>query len=125
MLRVPIEPGHDPGGGVSGMTGAEICPDCGARLPAASPAGLCPLCLLRLGAALSADPWGEFGPGASTDVPEPAPAETEALPASSPSPATASTGGGAIGAVARIHLRETPVAARRVRPGPPEMSDLS
>ena len=50
------------------MTGTESCPDCGARLPAASPAGLCPLCMLRLGAALSAELAREFGPEASTVV---------------------------------------------------------
>ena len=37
----------------------------------------------------------------------------------------ASTGDGAIGAVARIHLRDAPEAARLVRPGSPEMPDLS
>ena len=53
------------------MTGAESCPDCGARLPAGSPAGLCPLCLLRLGAALSADLAGESGSGARPTFPSP------------------------------------------------------
>jgi serine/threonine-protein kinase len=103
------------------MTDAESCPDCGARLPAASPAGLCPLCLLRLGAALSADLAREFGPEAWTDVHEPARGEIGAIA----SPATASTRDSAIGAVARIHLRDTPDAARLVRPGSPEMPDLS
>ena len=103
------------------MTGAESCPDCGARLPAGSPAGLCPLCLLRLGAALSAELAGESGSGASSDVRRPAREETGAFA----SPDTVSTRDGAIGAVARIHLRDAPDAARLVRPGSPEMPDLS
>ncbi len=103
------------------MTGAENCPDCGARLPAASPAGLCPLCLLRLGAALSADLAEGFGSGASSDVPGPPYGEAEAFP----TPAAASIRDGSIGAVARIHLRDAPDAARLVRPGSPEMPDLS
>ena len=41
------------------------------------------------------------------------------------SPADGSTVGGAIGAVGRIHLRDTPDAARLIRPGSPEMPDLS
>jgi len=103
------------------MTGAEICPDCGARRPAASPAGLCPLCLLRLGAALSAELAGEDGFDASIDVPEPARGENGVL-GSKPA---ASTGDVAIGAAARIHLRDAPDAARLVRPGSPQMPDLS
>src|SRR5262245_14311009 len=102
------------------MTGAESCPDCGARLPAAAPAGLCPLCLLRLGAALSADLAGEIGSGASTDAPELARGKTVAVA----SPDAATTRDVAIGAVARIHLRDAPDAARLVRPGSPEMPDL-
>ena len=88
------------------------------RIP---PAGLCPLCLLRLGAALSADLSREAGSGASTDVPEPSRAENGALL----SRRAASNGDGAIGAVARIHLRDAADAARLVRPGSPEMPDLS
>ena len=103
------------------MNGAESCPDCGARRPAGSPAGLCPLCLLRLGAALSAELAGESGSGASPDVPESVPEEIGAFA----SPAAGLTGGGAIGAVARIHLQDMPDAARPVRPGSPEMPDLS
>jgi tetratricopeptide (TPR) repeat protein/tRNA A-37 threonylcarbamoyl transferase component Bud32 len=103
------------------MTGHESCPDCGARLPAISPAGLCPLCLLRLGAALSADPAGGFGSGASTGVPERTHGEAEAFP----KPAAASTMDGMIGSVVRIHLGDTPDAARLVRSGAPEMPDLS
>ncbi len=86
------------------MTGTETCPDCGARLPAAAPAGLCPLCLLRLGAALSADSGGESGWG---------------------EPAGESGRDGAIGAISRIHLRDSPDVARLVRPNSPEMPDLS
>ena len=103
------------------MTGAESCPDCGARLPAGSPSGLCPFCLLRLGAALSAELAEEIGSGASTDVPESARGENVAF-ASKPA---ASTRDGAIGTVARIHLRDAQDAARLVRPGSPEMPDLS
>ena len=103
------------------MIGAEYCPDCGALPPAGLPAGLCPLCLLRLGAALSAELAGEFGSGARPDVHEPAREEIGDVASS----AKASTGGGAIGAVARIHLRDAQDAARLVRPSSPEMPDLS
>ena len=68
----PIEARANPERGVPGMTGAESCPDCGARLPAGSPSGLCPFCLLRLGAALSAELAQEIGSEASSDVRQPA-----------------------------------------------------
>jgi hypothetical protein len=94
------------------MTGSENCPDCGARLPA----GLCPLCLLRPAADLAVG----SGWGASTDDHGPADGEAEAFP----TPAAMSTEDGAIGAVARIHLRDTTDRARLVRPGSPEIPDL-
>ncbi len=103
------------------MNGAESCPDCGARRPAGSPARLCPYCLLRLGAALSAELAVESGSGAPPDVPESVPEEIGACE----SPADGSTGGVAIGAVARLHLQDMPDAARWVRPGSSEMPDLS
>jgi serine/threonine-protein kinase len=55
------------------------------------------------------------------DVPGPGHWEAEAFP----TPATVSTRDGAIGAVPRVHLRDAPDAARLVRPGSPEMPDLS
>jgi serine/threonine-protein kinase len=103
------------------MIGAETCPDCGARLPAALPAGLCPLCLLRLGATLSAELAGESGGGASANDREGAHGGPGDF-----APATgASNGDGAIGATARIHLRDTIDATRLVPPGSPEMPGLS
>ena len=103
------------------MTGSEICPDCGARLPAGSPAGLCPLCLLRLGATLSADLAAGSDSGASADVQAP-PHRAAGASASS---AAASIWDGAVGALARIHLRDATDATPVVRPGSPEMPDLS
>ena len=103
------------------MTGAESCPDCGARLPAGSPAGLCPLCLLRLGAALSADLAGESGSEASTDVPEPARGRSGPSGRRPPCRPGTVRSGRSLASISGTR----PDAARLVRPGSPEMPDLS
>ncbi len=90
--------------GVPGMIVAEICPDCGARLPADSPAGLCP----RLSAPPGRRPLGRSGAGTS-DVGGDRPRSTTYRAGDRGFRVAAdrrSTRDGAIGAVARVHLRD-------------------
>ena len=97
----------------------KACPDCESSLPANSPAGLCPRCLLLLGVAPPADfaigDFREEGPGID-DRPE---------WSGVPSPTSATQGGDeTIGAIPRVHLRDTVDDPRVVRPGSPEMPNL-
>ena len=103
--------------------GAEICPDCGARLPADRRRGSAPSVCSGSAPPSSADLAGEFGTRKrSTDVHEGPAGKSGSALAGRP----ASTRDGAIGAVARIHLRDHRRTPRRlVRPGSPEMPDLS
>ena len=81
------------------------CPRCGARRPAAAPAGLCPQCLLRLG--LGADlSIGSHGEPARTVGPSRAVSALTVLE-------------GAVGPVPRVLLRDTEVGPETpvVRPG--------
>src|SRR4051812_31519201 len=103
------------------MIVAETCPDCAARLPANSPQGLCPRCLLRLAAALSVDPAGCLGLGATPD-----PGDRRDDGTGRPPPPVAPPGRGeAIEGGRRVQLRETAEAARVIRPAPPEMPGVS
>ncbi len=103
------------------MFSVETCPDCSARLPANAPAGLCPRCLLRLGAALAVELDAELGDPEANRVLEDASKKTDpVLP-----PAHALNQDDAIGAIPRIHLRDTSEATRLIRPTSPETPKLS
>ncbi len=103
------------------MFSVETCPDCSARLPAFSSAGLCPRCLLRLGLALSVDPNADLGHPGASQVHENlgrniGPVELlKGVPDQD----------GAIGAIPRVHLRETSEDARLIRPSSPDTSRSS
>ena len=85
------------------MSSVEICPDCSARLPVNSPAGLCPRCLLRLGAALAVDLDAGLGkPEANRAHEDPDKRIGPAWPTTS-----VLSQDGAIGAIPRVHLRDT------------------
>ena len=103
------------------MSSVEICPDCSARLPANSPAGLCPRCLLRLGAALAVDLDAGLGNPEANRVHEDSDKKI--------GPVWPPTGvlnqDGAIGAIPRVHLRDTSEDTRLIRPTSPETSKLS
>ena len=104
------------------MFSVEICPDCSARLPANSPAGLCPRCLLRLGAALAADLDAGLGnPEANRVHEDPDKKIGPVWP-----PMGVPSQDGAIGAIPRVHLRDTSSEdTRLIRPTSPETPKLS
>ena len=91
-------------------------------VPAGSPAGLCPLCLLRLGAALSAELAGELGSEASTDVRRDRVPKTTSLRVAGQRVRSGTVRSGlSLACISEM----MPDAARLVRPGSPEMPDLS
>lgn len=96
------------------MSGAERCPDCGASLPAAFPAGLCPVCMLALGACLSAELGGEPGSDPSADVDGSEHGATRAVS----SLALISGKNGANGPPGSIDPRSMPATTRLAGPGP-------
>ena len=95
------------------MSGAEVCPDCGAPLPGVFPTGLCPLCMLALGASLSAELGGGSGSNASADVDGSGREGTRAVPTL----ATISRKNVANGTRARIDDRPMPEGTRPAGPG--------
>ena len=95
------------------MSGAEVCPDCGAPLPGVFPTGLCPLCMLALGASLSAELGGGSGSDASADFDRSGREGTRAVPTL----ATISSKNGANGTPARIDDRAMPEGTRPAGPG--------
>ncbi len=104
------------------MSSVEICPDCSARLPVNSPAGLCPRCLLRLGAALAVDLDAGLGnPEANRVHEDPDKKIDSAWP-----PTGVLSQDGAIGAIPRVHLRDTSSEdTRLIRPTSPETPKLT
>ena len=104
------------------MFSVEFCPDCSARLPVNSPAGLCPRCLLRLGAALAVDLDAGLGKSEVNRVhQDPDNRIGPAWPATS-----VLSQDGAIGAIPRVHLRDTSSEdTRLIRPTSPETPKLT
>ena len=105
-----------------GMSSVEICPDCSARLPVNSPAGLCPRCLLRLGAALAVDLDAGLGNPEANRVHE----DPDKKIGSAWPPTGVLSQDGAIGAIPRVHLRDTSSEdTRLIRPTSPETPKLT
>ena len=103
------------------MVSLEFCPDCSARLPAFSAAGLCPRCLLRLGVDLAVDPEACLGnSGANRDHHD----LDEKIGSVEP-PRGILNQDDAIGAIPRVHLRDTSEGTRLIRPVSSETSKLS
>jgi tetratricopeptide (TPR) repeat protein/tRNA A-37 threonylcarbamoyl transferase component Bud32 len=113
------------------MGAGVFCPDCGSKLLASTSPGQCPRCLLQLGLGsdLSARPAGQTDTDRTVDVKS---GVRRLAHRSSPegtgnpqSSGVLSTLDPSIGPFPRILLRDAHADARLVRPGSPEMPDLS
>jgi eukaryotic-like serine/threonine-protein kinase len=116
---------------VRGMDADIFCPDCGSKLTANTPPGLCPRCLLRLGLGsdISSGPVGHGETDRAGEVTSGVPGRARR---SSPDGTGNSTASGvlsrleqSIGPLPCVLLRDVQADARLIRPGSPEMPDLS